>query len=357
MNKIIGEEYIEFINKKCMNLLPQDILNKKASLQEKINDYDLVIPTKENIDILFQYNYNKEQLKKFAKQYKLKMSGNKKELIVRLYCFLTLSIHIIKIQKCFRGNLIRKYNKSHGPALFNRSLCTNNTDFFTMDEIQTLPYTQFFSYQDKDGFIYGFDIISLYTLLKTTEKNIDELKNPYNRNIIPNHVLSQIKLLIKLSRILKKPIQIDIKEEPNQISPQKLIELRILSLFKNIDDLGNYSTPVWFTTLNRNLLLKFLRELTDILNYSAQISNETKRAICPTNGEPFININLNQIYGEPNLDNIKYVILEILEKFVNSGINNDSKTLGSYYVLGALTLVNDNASLSLPWLYQSFSYI
>ena len=57
------------------------------------------------------------------------------------------------------------------------------------------------------------------------------------------------------------------------------------------------------------------------------------------------------------MDNIKYVILEILEKFVNSGINNDSKTLGSYYVLGALTLVNDNASLSLPWLYQSFSYI
>lgn len=42
---------------------------------------------------------------------------------------------------------------------------------------------------------------------------------------------------------------------------------------------------------------------------------------------------------------------------VNTGIDNDSKCLGSYYVLGALTLVNENAALALPWLHDSFSYI
>jgi hypothetical protein len=40
---------------------------------------------------------------------------------------------------------------------------------------------------------------------------------------------------------------------------------------------------------------------------------------------------------------------------VKTGINNDFKTLGAYYVLGALCLVNQNAANSLPWLFQSVS--
>ena len=45
-----------------------------------------------------------------------------------------------------------------------------------------------------------------------------------------------------------------------------------------------------------------------------------------------------------------------MEKFVNSGINNDSKSLWAYYVLGALTLVNTEAATSIPWLFQSFEH-
>jgi hypothetical protein len=54
--------------------------------------------------------------------------------------------------------------------------------------------------------------------------------------------------------------------------------------------------------------------------------------------------------------NVKKAILEVLEKFINSGINNDNKSLGAYYVLGALTLVNSEAATSLPWLFQSFGH-
>ena len=34
----------------------------------------------------------------------------------------------------------------------------------------------------------------------------------------------------------------------------------------------------------------------------------------------------------------------------------EHKALGAYYVLGALTIVNETAATSLPWLFQSFSY-
>jgi hypothetical protein len=57
----------------------------------------------------------------------------------------------------FRGVLQRKFNKLFGPALFNRKLCINQTDFVTMDDLFPLPYTRFFSFKDKDDFIYGFD--------------------------------------------------------------------------------------------------------------------------------------------------------------------------------------------------------
>jgi hypothetical protein len=36
--------------------------------------------------------------------------------------------------------------------------------------------------------------------------------------------------------------------------------------------------------------------------------------------------------------------------------NQENKALGACYVLGALTIVNENAATALPWLYQSFSY-
>jgi hypothetical protein len=42
---------------------------------------------------------------------------------------------------------------------------------------------------------------------------------------------------------------------------------------------------------------------------------------------------------------------------VNCGIDKDSKTLGAYYVLGGLTLVNPAAAIALPWLYQSVLYV
>ena len=58
---------------------------------------------------------------------------------------------------------------------------------------------------------------------------------------------------------------------------------------------------------------------------------------------------------EQDVNNIKKYVLDVLEKFVVSGIDNDSKTLGACYVLGALTIVNEDAATSLPWLFQSFS--
>ena len=345
----------ENIIEKYMNNLINKCENKMISYKKpiKINDDKINIPTIENFNELTKYNYNVTQLKTFAKHYKLKISGNKNELLLRIYSYLYFSSFIIKIQKMFRGLLVKKYKYFHGPAAINRKLCTNNSDFITMEPIEEINFHQFLSYKDNDGFIYGFDIISLHNLYFKSGKDI---KNPYNRTILPEFVFKTIKSILRLSRILKIHINLHYEDDTQTLSLEKMVELRALSVFQHIDSLGNYSNPQWFLSLNRNQIIKFVRELCDIWNYRSQITNEVKRNICPPNGDPFRNLSMPYIHTEGNMNNVKKVVLEVLEKLVNNGIDKDSKSLGAIYVLGALTLVNQDAASSLPWLFQSMSY-
>jgi hypothetical protein len=332
---------------------------KNVSIPQKLEKLDktkLHIPTINNYKVLIKYNYSIQQLKNFAKNYKLKIGGTKKELITRIYVFLQLSYYITKIQKIFRGSLQRIFNRLHGPAYKNRKICTNDTDFITMENLNELSFNQFFSYKDVDGFIYGFDVASIFNLIYMKNNSKKSSQNPYNRNIIPADVLINLKILVKIGKILNKNIYLEIKDEPMVISNEKAVEMRALTLFQNINSLGNYSNSEWFLSLSRNNLVKFVRELNDIWQYRAQLSLEVKIKICPPNGNPFRNLNIPYIHTEPDINNVKKVILEVLEKLVNNGIDSDSKSLGAYYVLAALTLVNIEAATSLPWLFQSVSH-
>lgn len=153
------DDYINSISIKCDNKI---IYYKSTS---KISNENLVIPTIENYREITKCNYNLNQLKKIAKHYKLKISGNKKELITRVVHFLYFSFFIIKIQKSFRGLIQRKYNLLHGPAFMKRNICNNPTDFITLEPIKDIEHNQFISYKDIDNFVYGFDIVSLYNLI------------------------------------------------------------------------------------------------------------------------------------------------------------------------------------------------
>jgi len=347
-NDSLFNDYVGIISANCEKTM---VFPSKL---EKVNEEKLSIPTINNYKSILNYNYSLTQLKSILKYFKLKISGNKTELLTRLYSHLHFSSQIVKIQKIFRGVLVRTYFKLHGPAAFNRKLCTNSDDFITMDPLEELSFHQFLSYKDLDGFIYGFDIASLFNLF-VKNKNGENNTNPYNRNTIPESIIVNIRKIIRLSVILNISINLCYEDETVSMSNEKTIELRALSLFQKIDALGNYSNFQWFLSLNKVKLIKYVRELANIWNYRAQIEMQVKRNICPPNGDPFRNLNMHYIGSEQDVNNIRKVVLEVLEKFVNNGIDKDSKALGACYVLGALTIVNDEAATSLPWLFQSFS--
>ena len=180
------------------NMVFESIKDKLQKKRKKIPSDDFEIPEIKNFDYLLTKGYNVKQLKHICKFYKQKKSGNKSELIFLLYNYLKFSFYAIKIQKVIRGYLRRSFNKIKGPALNNRSLCTNQSDFFTLEELKDIENSQFYSFKDKDGFIYGFDICSLYNMIV-----IEKIKdNPYNRNKLPvNKIMSDLKLLVKRGKI------------------------------------------------------------------------------------------------------------------------------------------------------------
>jgi hypothetical protein len=151
----------------------------------------------------------------------------------------------------------------------------------------------------------------------------------------------------------KNQIIISLKNDDNNISIQKKLELSVLEIFQHINLLGHYSEYKWFLSLDKTKLLRFLKELIDIWNFRAGITTTTKCNIFPPRGDLFKNVQIRYLHNEPNINNIKQYIVNLLHKLVFSGIDKDSQTLGSYYILISLTLVNQNAANALPWLYNS----
>lgn len=323
----------------------------KASAAEAVKQF--IIPTKETFTMNNKYTIS--QLKEICKYYKQKISGTKRELNERIEYYFKKQSVVGILQRFWRKSIYKKFMRLRGPARMNRTLCVNETDFYTMETIKDIPYSKFFSFKDKDGVIYGFDIVSLYTLLYNLEDK--HPLNPYNRNPFPNYMKRDLLDLLRLSVSLNLKINTVMEtEEIEEVSPEKELELLSLSLFQHIDQLGNYTVPNWFWSLDNYKMMRFIRELNDIWTYRAQLTDQSKRAICFPSGNPFRDINLYSLtsYMPPLM--LREYALQIIEQFIKKGTSPSNQALGANYVLCALTLVNPHAAAALPWLHQSVSY-
>ena len=328
------------------NFLNKDI-PRQSKKKNKLSNENF---EEKNIDLsdFLEYDFNISQLKILNKNFNLKTSGNKKQLLLQIYNYKYYSNFINTIQRYWRGYFQRKFNNLHGPAFIKREICINDTDFFTLDDCKSIKYENFFSFKDDLGYIYGFDILSIYNLFIKKGTNT---VNPYTNKIFPPNILNNLKNIIKYNKIFDIDFDLTLNKDESYLKKQQL-ELRVLSLFQVIDSLDNYTQINWLLDLDKNKLIRFIRELYDIWNYRADLSQNVKREICPPNGNPFKEFNVNHLLHY-SYNYLLKNILFILENFVKKGINRDSQILGSWYVLSALTLVNQEAAEALPLLYQS----
>ena len=315
---------------------------EKYTKQIKCEDYLL----------LGQYKFTISDIKNVLQKLNIPPCKHKRKAEIIQYAINMLFIgsKLKKIQKCWRNHFIREFNKTIGPSFKNKKISNNIDDFYTAEDLDEIDYYYYFSYEDHDGFIYTFNIISIHCLIEKRQP-----ENPYNRNKFSEEIINIIKKRIKYNKILGK-MQIFDDYKPAELT----FENKVARLFSYIDELGNYSSPTWFLDLNLIQIKRFLYELFEIWTFRAQLTQQRRQEICPPNGNPFYNVPMTA-YTTTNhyhtLETLRTLTLAVMEKMVYRAHNDSDKNIGALYILSSLTLVSNNARNSLPWLYASVNYI
>jgi hypothetical protein len=276
---------------------------------------------------------------------KMKMQTIKNSLQSFFETMLLGNIHIeslVFLQKTVKKYLNDKQMKIYGPALNNRSLCNNQTDFYSFDDIADIESKYFFSYKDKDGFIYGFHVESFINLIS----NETEPRNPYNRVSINKTTKDKA---IKIWADLTKK-----KETSNYVSNNNAKDLKnkvknkCLLVFQKMDLFGYQTKIDWILNLPIGRVRQLFKSIKNHWEYKAGLSDEVKTRIYP-HGNPFIQINISRI------NNInRYIaidtVLDLMDLFVSNGVTNDDTNQGCILLLFSINDVNRECGQCNPWL-------
>lgn len=94
------------------------------------------------------------------------------------------------------------------------------------------------------------------------------------------------------------------------------------------------------------------RSLYNIWYYQSQLSRETRIRICPLPAPFDTTIERNAV-RPLTMEDIQKMCVEILENLIFMGVDDDSRQLGAFHSLTALTVVSAEARTAMPWLYES----
>jgi hypothetical protein len=175
----------------------------------------------------------------------------------------------IKIQKIWRGWIVRHILALAGPGVLKRSVCHNTEDLVTLEE-KVYP-CDYFAFEE-DGKIFWFDIRSLFQM------SIDKLQpeNPYTRS----------KLTLETRKRLKEAIyyresrNLLLFHDPLYLTDiNKLFEMRWMMISQMLEEhLFVDINPMFFVSLNRTQLWEFTAMLRNsILLWAREHKNVNSR--------------------------------------------------------------------------------
>ena len=382
-----------------VQVLPQIITTKQyfenpCCIEKcKITDLrDMLRHYKKQINFKLSPNYYSNDVSKMIKElYNFKLIGNKPKLLERLIQYFHLERGALLLQRIIRGYFVRLIIKLRGPALKKRSLCINETDFYSLEPLDNIPHNKFFSYMDNNNFIYGFELNSLMAGIKHRSH---KMLNPYTRDSM-NTVIPVIKKIYRIQQLIIRQQEIrkytknnnstsfisdnnsnnnnnirlpairaidfplsynvaDMITNIRNIRSKSILE-RIQTIFMEIDQLGHYTNSNWFIQLEHRDCLRFFRYLHDIWHHRAGLSIDVKMKICPL-WDPFVVMNSNPFdHTRFELEEIRMLCVSVIEDMIYTGVDTEYRMLGAFHVLSALTIVSMNARNSMMWLYESLA--
>jgi len=262
-------------------------------------------------------DYNKKYLIKYYKNY----IDSKYKNISKSELFSYVSNDIIKIitklQSLIRGKNTR-----------NKLRCNNDEDFNTFELLYKIPLKYYISYKDKKNIRWGFDVRSLNKLIGFN------LLNPYTTELLPEDFVRCIK---RRYTKLKKSKSYENLEENIEINNKENIKQRCVDLFSLIEQSGYTCDINWFLSLNLRRLKELYKQLEDIWNWRAQLSEESKRRICPPDANIF-KTPINQVMNNQNKEDLQSLLLHDVLKFKNA--DDSDRRLGIIYFMISLSYVS-----------------
>lgn len=331
--------------------------------------------------------YKIPELKEIAKTNNLRISGTKKVLVERIREHFEKSKKCVCIQKCFRGYILRLSFSLRGESYRDYSMCVNETDFYTMEPLETIPREYFYTFKSVDNkFTYGCNVLSMIHLFN----NRPPARNPYNRDKIPIETIKKVVTLYHLIHLLYDRIEDDcfhidtesmIKKHATYLERSstvvnrpmmtanssiiqavmihiesirsKNISTRIHDLFIDIDLLGNYTNSRWFSNLARQDYIVLYRVMYEIWYYRGGLSRDMRHRICVLE-DPFSHMrNMRIDITSLSRQQLQEFCLHIFEYLVYCGIDDGHRNIGTLHALTALTYVSEGARNAMPWLYES----
>jgi len=132
--------------------------------------------------------YKLDELKDISRKHHIKIGRNKREIISRIDYFFQKTKSAILIQKNVRSFFVRSFMNIIHKNKETIEKITNLTDFYTFEELKSLPLKDLFCVLEGD-FYYGFDV---HSLIMYFIKNNKLHQNPYTRTTFSLETIKRI---------------------------------------------------------------------------------------------------------------------------------------------------------------------
>jgi hypothetical protein len=177
----------------------------------------------------------------------------------------------VKIQKLWRGYLIRSWLTFSGPGVLKRSLCHNEDELVTMDEKTKLNPLDYIAFEENSK-VFWFDIRSLVEICRRSLRPT----NPYTREPLSHDTRQRLRKLCvrRFNRKLSNCHSIR-----TDVTLEEKLKCQWMYVCQIMEESGfSDMSPMYFTTLSRLQLFIFISFIhKDLLSWACEHENRGSR--------------------------------------------------------------------------------
>lgn len=233
-----------------------------------------------------------------------------------------------------------KQYRTQGPAKNSPGIATNQTELYTMENIESIPPIYFISIWDERKNIWVFDIRTVVHTMTTGAQS----NNPYTRELYTERAQDIIYARINWLRYRKFQIT-HINTET--LTEEQCWKQKILDIFLKIEALGYYISCDWFYNISLDEHITFYRKIYNLWEWRLGLSRTQKENIIGT--QTLFKFSPSEIPSKRKAWWSK-INLDIIHTLISNGVDKDNKKLGAMYALMALATVSEGLAESMPWL-------